>query len=133
MIYFLAPLAVLFIVAACGSASTWSPFQSQQVKEICSHMTKAERATAMKRGGFWGLLIGIIPGAIGLILGPLILSSALLGVTLCALLFPLVALALWKKWLPYVKESQLSFFASTEFATKQGIEAEDIQLFNWQE
>ncbi len=133
MHYYWAPLAILFVVAACCSASTWSPFQSRQVKDICSHMTKAERAAAMKRGGFWGLLIGIVPCAVGLTLGPLILSSALIGVTLCALLFPLVALALWKKWLPYVHESQQSFLASTEFAKKQGIEAEDIQLFNWQE
>ena len=87
----------------------------------------------MKRGGLRGLVIGLIPGAMGLILGPLILSSALLGVTLCALLFPLAAFVLWKSWSPYCHRSQQSFFASTEWAKSQGITANDIRLFKWQE
>ena len=87
----------------------------------------------MRRGGLWGLLIGIIPGAIGLALGPLLVRSALLGVMLCALLFPLVALVLWRKWIPRCSKSQQAFLASTEWAKSQGMKADDIRLFNWQE
>jgi hypothetical protein len=130
--YWIAVVAVLMI-AASGGTNTWSPFQSQQVKEICANMTKAERTAVMKRGGLWGLLVGIVLGTLGLILGPIVLSSALLGVMLCALLFPLAALVLRKGWYPYCNRSQQSFFASTEWAKSQGIEANDIRLFSWQE
>ena len=133
MHYYWIPAVVLLMIALLGGASTWSPFQSQQVKEICSHMTKAERIAVLKRGGLCGLLIGIIPGAIGLVLGPLVVGSALLGVILCALLFPLVALLLWTKWLPYCSRSQQSLLASTEWASGQGMKADDIRLYNWQE
>ena len=40
---------------------------SEQVKEICTHMTKTERKAAIKRGALWGILIGIVPGMIALI------------------------------------------------------------------
>lgn len=96
-------------------------------------MTKAERAAAMNRAMFTGLLLGIVPGAIGLIFGAVILRSALLGVMLCLALIPLVAFALRKRWYAYVKKSQQSFLASTEFAKSQGIEAEDIQLLKGQD
>jgi ABC-type phosphate transport system permease subunit len=133
MYYYWIAVVVVLIIAVFGGTNTWSPFQSQQVKEICSHMTKPERTAAMKRGGLRGLVIGLIPGTMGLILGPLILSSALLGVTLCALLFPLAAFVLWKSWSPCCHRSQQSFFASTEWAKSQGITANDIRLFKWQE
>jgi hypothetical protein len=133
MYYYWIAAVVFLIIAVFGGTSTWSPLQSQQVKEICSHMTKAERTAAIKRGGLWGLLIGIVPGAMGLILGPLVLGSALLGVILCALLFPLAAFVLWKWWSPYCHRPQQSFLASTEWAKSQGIRADDIRLFNWQE
>ena len=86
----------------------------------------------MKRGGLCGLLIGIIPGAIGLVVGPLVFGSALRGVMLCGLLFPLAALVLWTKWFPYSSRSQQSFLASTEWARSQRMKADDIRLFNWQ-
>jgi ABC-type phosphate transport system permease subunit len=133
MYYYWIAVVVFLVIAVFVGTNTWSPFQSQQVKEICANMTKAERTAAMKRGGLWGLLVGLIPGAMGLTLGPLVLGSALLGVMLCALLFPLAAFVLWKRWLPYCNRSQRSFFASTEWAKSQGIRADDIRLFNWQE
>jgi hypothetical protein len=131
MYYYWIPIAVFLIIAAFGGGNTWSPFQSQQVREISFHMTKAERRAVIKRGGLCGLLIGIIPGAIGLIVGPLIFSSALLGVMFSALLFPLAALVLWKKWFPYCSRSQQSFLASTEWARSQGMKADNIRLFTW--
>ena len=129
MYYYLAAIAILFIIAIFGGGYTVSPFASQQVKEISVNMTKAERRAAIKIGVCWGLLIGIIPSAIGLILGLIIFKSALMGMVLCALLLPLVAFVLWKKWFPCLYKSQQSFFASTEWAKSQGIEANDIKLF----
>jgi hypothetical protein len=131
MDYYWIPIAILFFVAVFG-ANTGSPFQSRQAKDICTHMTRAERTAAIKRGALWGLLVGM-PAVIGLILGPVVLKSALLGVTLCALLLPLLAVVLWKTWFPYVTKSQQSFLASTEWAKSQGLQADDIQVFKWQE
>ena len=132
MIYYLIFIIIWLVVAILSDTNTWSPFQSEQVKEICSHMTRGERRAAINRAALWGLIIGIIPGSIGLICGPIIFRSALLGVMFCALIAPLIACVLWKKWLPHVNKSQQTFLASTEWARSQGIKADDIRLFSWQ-
>jgi hypothetical protein len=36
---------------------TWSPFQAPEVRQICAHMTDAERAEGVRRGGFYGLWV----------------------------------------------------------------------------
>lgn len=132
MYYHWIPIAILFLVALLGDTNIWSPFQSDQVREICTHMTRTERRAAIKKGAVCGLLIAIVPGMIGLILGVVVFRSALVVVTVCFLIFPLIALVLWKKWLPYIVRSQQCFLASTEWAKSQGIKAEDIQLYKWQ-
>jgi len=132
MYYYWIPVAVLFLVAIFSDTNTWSPFQSDQVKQICAHMTTTERRAAIRRGTVWGLLIGIVPGMIALILGAMVFRSAVVVVTVCFLIFPLIALVLHRKWLPNVVKSQRDFLASTEWARSQGIKAEDIRLYNWQ-
>ncbi len=135
MHYYWIPTAILilfFLIAIFGDTNTWSPFQSAQVKEICAHMTNTERRAAVKRGALWGILVGVIPGMSGLILGVVVFRSALVVVTVCILIFPLIALVLWRRWLPHVFRSQQRFLASTEWAKNQGIKAEDIRLYNWQ-
>ncbi len=47
MYYYWIPIALLFLVAILSDTNAWSPFQSDQVKEICQHMTKAERRGAL--------------------------------------------------------------------------------------
>jgi len=131
MYYYWIPIAILFLVAIFSDTNTWSPFQSDQVKEICAHMTKAECRAAVKRGALWGILIGIAPGMTALILGVVVFQSAMVVVTVCFLIFPLIALVLYKKWLPNVVKSQQNFLASTEWAKSQGIKADDIQLYKW--
>jgi hypothetical protein len=132
MYYYLVPIVICFIIAVFGGGYTESPFATRQLKEISTHMTKAERRAAIIRGFLGGLLFSIIFGAIGLLLGLIIFKSALMGMVFCALLLPLVAFILWKKWFPHLYKSQQSFFASTEWAKSQGIEANDIKLFNFQ-
>jgi hypothetical protein len=133
MYYYWIPIAVLFLVVIFSDSSTWSPFQSDQVKEICANMTRTERRAAIKRGALWGILIGILPGMTALILGMVVFRSVTVVVTVCFLIFPLMALVLWKKWLPLLIRSQQRFLASTEWAKSQGIKAEDVQLYKWQE
>ena len=132
MYYYWIPIAILFLAAICSDTNTWSPFQSGQVKEICSHMTKTERRAAVKRGAVWGLLLGLVPGMTALILGIVVFRSALAVVTICFVVLPLAALVLYKRWFPNVVRSQQHFLASTAWAKSQGIEAEDIRLYSWQ-
>lgn len=131
MYYYWIPIAILLLVAIFSDTNTWSPFQSDQVSEICANMTKTERRAAVKRGALWGILIGIVPGMTALILGIVVFRSAMVTVTVCFLIFPLIALVLYKKWLPNVVRSQQNFLASTEWARSQGIKADDIQLYKW--
>jgi hypothetical protein len=132
MYYYWIPIAILFLAAILSDTNTWSPFQSDQVKEICQNMTKLERQAAVKRSALFGALLGIVPAVTGLILGVLFFQYATAAVMGCILVFPLVALVIWKKWLPHVVESQQQFLASTEWAKSQGIKAEEIKIYSWQ-
>ena len=129
MYYYWIPIALLLLVAVFSSRNTRSPFASDQVKAICAHMTKAEYRAAVKRDALWGLLIGIVPGLVGLTLGAVVFRSLLVGVTISFLAFPAIALVLYRKWLPIVIKSQQNFLASTEWARGQGIKAGDIHLY----
>ena len=131
MFYYWIPVAILLLAAVFSDTNTWSPFQSGQVKEICAHMTSAESRAAAGRGALWGVLIGVVPAAIALVLGFAVFRSALVVVIICLLTLPLIALVLSKKWFPNVVKSQQDFLASTEWARSQGIRAEDIQLYKW--
>lgn len=130
MYFYLIPIAIFIAVAIFGDTRTGSPLASRQVNDICAHMTKAERRASIKIGALYGLCLGVIPGTLGFIIGPLFFKSALTGMTLCAGLMPLVALILLK-WCPYITKWQQSFLASTEWAKNEGIEANDIKLFRW--
>lgn len=132
MYYYWIPIAILLLVALFNDSNTWSPLQSDQVKEICLHMTRAERRAAFRRGAVCGLLIGVVPGMVGLILGVVVFRSPLVAVTGCFFAFFFVALVLHRKWAPSVIKSQQDFFASTEWARSQGIRAEDVRLYRWQ-
>lgn len=133
MYYYWIPVAILFLAALFSDTNTWSPFQSDQVKAICAHMTKTERRAAIRRGAWWGLLVGMVPGMIALVLGVVVFRSALVVVTVCFLVLPLIALVLYRKWLPSVVRSQQAFLASTEWARSQGIKPEDIRLYKTHE
>ena len=131
MYYYWIPIAILLLVALFSDSNTWSLFQSDQAKEICEHMTKTERRASIKRGALWGFLIGIVPGTTGLLLGIAVFRLAIVGVIVCLLILPLIALVLYKKWLPKVVRSQQNFLASTEWARSQDIKAENIHLYKW--
>ena len=131
MYHYLIPIVILLLVALAGDSNTWSPFQSDQVREICTHMTRSERRAAIRRGALWGFLMGIVPGMTALLVGIVVFRSALVFLAVCFLLLPLLVLVLYKKWLPTVVRSQQDFLASTEWAKGQGIQSNDIKLFKW--
>jgi len=130
------PVALLFVAGIFDDTSTWSPFQSEQVKAICAHMTRVERRAAVNRALRWGALLGGLFG-IAAFLGMVVFGSTVAFLASLCFVFPLVflvqALALRKKWWPGVLQSPQDFLASTEWAQSQGIEAGDIRLYRWQE
>jgi hypothetical protein len=131
MYYYLIPIAILIVVAVFGNKQIASPFASRQVNDICAHMTKAERRASNKIGALVGLCLAAILSTLGFIIGSLFFKSALTGMTVCFALFPFVILILiLLKWCPTTKWQQ-SFLASTEWAKSEGIEANDIKLFRW--
>ncbi len=132
MYWYWIPVAILLLAATFSGSSTWSPFQSDQVKEICAHMTRDERRATAWRGAACGLLIALVFGMTAVLLGMVILRSALVVVTVYLLVFPLAALASRKRWWPHVVRSHQRFLASTEWAQSQGIKPEEIQLYTWQ-
>jgi hypothetical protein len=131
MYYYWIPVAILLLAAVFSDACTWSPFRSEQVREICAHMTKTERRVAVRRSAMWGVTIGVIPGLTALVLGAVVFRSAVFAVAVCFLVLPIAALVLSGTWLPALVASQKRFLASTEWAGRQGIQANDIQLYKW--
>ncbi len=88
------------------SFSTWSPFQSKEIKEICNHMTEAEQQKAVMHGVMYGLWVALtfaIPIAFYFSFG-----------------FPLWALiilvVLHVSLIPVFRRSQKKFVYSTEWA-----------------
>jgi len=129
---FLLYLPLLWILLfSCTSDSTWAPFQSDQVKEICSHMTAKERRRAVERGGVCGLILagffGVI-GFFGMLIGKWLFDSFLTGVIIILLLaLILMGISFWKLK-PLTDQSHKDFFASTQWSKEQGLTSDKIVL-----
>lgn len=128
----LLPLAILLLCASpCASRSTWAPFQSDQVKAICAHMTAEERSRTFGRAAGFGALLGALLGGglfIAMIMGKWLFDSSLTG-RMSVLLAPLIltGLALWK-FKPRFDRSHKEFLASTQWSKDEGLSSDDIVL-----
>ena len=131
LLFLYLPLLPFWILLLCTSNSTWSPFQSDQVKEICSHMTAKERRRAVGRGAVCGLILGGFLGAIGLVgmpIGKWLFDSFLIGVIISLpLALILVGISFWKLK-PLIDQSQKDFLASTQWSKEQGLTSDKIVL-----
>jgi hypothetical protein len=93
--------------------ATWSPLQSDQVREICAHMTPEERGDAFERAALYGIWVAataVFP--IRLLSNPTSRLSVVAGILLIAL--HLVALPWWHRRSKRV-------LLSTEWARSQGL------------
>jgi len=122
------PLLPFWILLLRTSDSTWSPFQSDQVKEICSHMTAKERRRAVGRGAVCGLILGGFLGVNG-VFGMLISKDSFLTGAIIILLLPLILMSIsfWKLK-PLIDQSQKDFLASTQWSKEQGLTSDKIVL-----
>ncbi|HEY1050913.1 MAG TPA: hypothetical protein VGE39_14180 [Prosthecobacter sp.] len=102
-------------------SNTWAPFQSLMVREICAHMTAAEKSAAAFRGGCYGLWVAATL-ACPVSLAVSTRSPLLLGFAALLVLTHLLCIPLWLKM-------QRQFFCSTAWAREQGITPERLSLF----
>ena len=129
-LFFLLPLP-LWILLLCTSDSTWSPFQSDQVKDICSHMTAKERRRAVGRGAVFGLILAGLFGVIGffgMLISKWLFDSFLTGaIIILPLALILMGISFWKLKL-LIDLSQKAFLASTQWSEEQGLTSDKIVL-----
>ncbi len=130
--HYLFVLLPFWILLMCTSSdSTWAPFQSDQVKDICSHMTAKGRRRAVERGAVLGLILagflGVI-GFFGMLIGKWLFDSFLTGVIIILLLaLILMGISFWKLK-PLTEQSHKDFFASTQWSKEQGLTSDKIVL-----
>jgi hypothetical protein len=102
--------------------TTWSPLQSNQVREIADHFTPAEHRTAMLFGALYGLWVAAtfaIPITFNALFSmPLLTRAALVFLIIIHLIAIPVALKFQKRLL-----------CRTEWAKAQGIQPEQLKLF----
>jgi len=103
---------------------TWSPFQSPEVREICAHMTEAERRKTSERAGLYGLwcaaTFGVAPALAMLLSGP--------ARWIVPVVFVLIHIALIPRWL----SAQGRFLCSTVWAKAHGYSPKQLRLFSIQ-
>lgn len=126
-------LVALFVLSAVfGKSSTWSPFQSRQVRDICAHMTDTERRALQRRGFLVGGLLAALLGSMGFA-GMVVFRSMFAMVLLLGLLAPVLMIAVELRWGRRIRQSHQRFLATTAWAQTQGIAADEIRLYTWQE
>ena len=129
-LFLLLPLT-FFLLLLGMSDSTWAPFQSDQVKEICSHMNAKERRRAVSRGAVFGLILAgffIVIGFLGMPIGKWIFDSFLKGVIIVQPVALILLGILFWKFKPLIDESHKEFLASTQWAKEQGLTSDKIIL-----
>ena len=114
---------------------TWSPFQSRKIREICEHMTEAEKQETARRGAIYGIWVAItfaIPVGVVVmlwvaskfsILPSLLPVQFLLRLAIYALLF---ALPIYIAGTIYFSRKLKQFLASTEWVRTQGYTADEL-------
>ena len=101
---------------------TWSPFQSQTVKDICAHMTPDEKKSVTSYGMGSGVIVAIF-FAIPLSSGVSLLGSRIFGLPGLALL---ACLAIGVFLIVKRRRKEKELLCSTQWAKSQGITIDRI-------
>lgn len=127
-LFFLLPVLILLL---CISRSTWAPFQSHQVKDICFHMTPKERGRSVGRAAVFGVVLGGLFGVIGFLgmpIGKWLFGSFLTGVIIIQpVALILMGVSFWRLR-PLIDQSQREFLASTQWSKERGLSSAQIVL-----
>lgn len=107
---------------------TWSPFQSDAVREICAHMTPEEKSAGVRRGFFYGIWVAVSLAlpiqfiVMGFLVGKLHPVVATVGGLL--VIAHLVCI-------PIFQRGQRRFLANTIWAREQQIDPTNIKFFSF--
>ncbi len=102
---------------------TWAPFQSPDVRQICAHMTEAEKREASRRGAFYGLWVAAT-FAIPVSLAVVAPNPTLLVIAAVLIVIHIACLPLWFR-------RQRRYFCSTAWAREQGFTPERLKLLSF--
>jgi len=99
----------------------WAPFQSRDLREVCAHMTDAEKREANRRTALYGLWCGVTfagPVSVAVVVP----TPAVLAVVTILIIIYLGCLRVWLRW-------QRRFFCSTSWARERGLSPGQLRLF----
>jgi hypothetical protein len=103
---------------------TWSPFQSAPTKEICAHMTSAERRKVAAYGALFGFTFSVIAQA------PVLLNAfGLISRRWTTILIPAAIMAMFAS-IPFVQAWLRRFLCNTEWARSQGFKPKELALYD---
>lgn len=103
--------------------STWSRFQSDEVRDIVAHWTEAERESLVSRArfyGLWGALSFGIPFGFAVALR----SALAIGIAVPLIIVHLIGIPIWIR-------KQKKFLCSTEWAKSQGYAPESLKMYRF--
>ena len=104
------------------SLATWSPFQSDEVREICAHLTSEERGQAAGRSALYGVWV------FASVVAPL--GAAWRIQTPWAWTLAAVAILVHLAFIPVWQRRVRGFLSSTQWARQRGLEA-NLRLFQF--
>jgi hypothetical protein len=100
---------------------TWSPFQSPEVRDICAHMTDAEKAELSRRSGFYGAWCAATVGIPS--------SLAIVGRSQWLVVLAAGLVAIHIACVPVWQRMQRRFLCSTAWADEHGITPDRLKMF----
>jgi hypothetical protein len=112
--------------------STWSPFQSPEVREICAHLTPSEHARLLEDAQQRGAWIGIwLAGPLGLC-GGLLVWYWQIGAVLLALYVPYFMFFGLSR-LRAMRRRSMELLCDTDWARSRGYSPANLRLmtFPW--
>jgi hypothetical protein len=100
--------------------NNWYPFQSPEMREICTHMSDPEKSGAMIRGGLYGIWVfATLAVPLSNVVGG---RTPWLSLSAALVLLHIACLPLWFRM-------QRRFFCSTSWAQVQGFTPEKLRLY----
>jgi uncharacterized protein YneF (UPF0154 family) len=120
-------LVIHYMTRSKPDESQWvGPWASEMVKDICRHLTEEEQLQYRRHAAACGALVGIVAAA-------LIISFDLLvrELSTLAVLRVIVFLLIYFAGVYWMTRRYKQFLASTEYARRNGLEANQIDLRFW--
>ena len=112
--------------------STWSPFQSPEVREICAHLTRAEHAQLIADARKCGTEIGLWIATPFAVTASVLLWSWPVGLVLLALFIIYCAVSGYPR-IRAMRQRSTTLLCETEWARSRGYTPDRLKLtiFPW--